>query len=83
VRIDRDATYRVGRNLSYDAASNIQLKGHGTTDISADGGASLTGSRVTLGCFPGKPAARLGDQVNTTNGPAAVVAQGSPTVLIC
>jgi uncharacterized Zn-binding protein involved in type VI secretion len=83
-RIDRDLTYRVGQNLKLDASSNVQIRGQGTTDISAAGGASLTGSRVSLGCSNGgKPAARLGDQVNTSTGPAAMIAQGSPTVLIC
>jgi hypothetical protein len=84
VRVDRDATYRVGSNLTIEAASNVHLMGHGSTDVSADGRASFTGSSINLGlCSNAKPAARLGDQVNTTASPTPFVAQGSQTVLIC
>jgi phage gp45-like len=84
VRTDRDATYRVGQNFRLDASSNVQIKGGGTTDVSGAGAASFTGSRVSLGCAnAAKPAARLGDQVNTSTGPVAMIAQGSQTVLIC
>jgi hypothetical protein len=84
VRIDRNANYRIGQNLTLEAASNVQIKASGTSDISASGAASFTGSRLSLGCLNGaKPAARLGDQVNTTSGATPFVAQGSSTVLIC
>ena len=48
-RIDRDVTYRVGQNFKLDASSNVQIKANGTSDVSAAGGASFTGSRVSLG----------------------------------
>jgi hypothetical protein len=83
VKTDRDLTYRVGQNFKLEASSNVQIKAGGTGDISASGGATLTGSRVSVGCFNGKPAARLADQVNTTSGATPFIAQGSQTVFIC
>lgn len=54
----------------------VELKG-GTVDI-------LGGSRVTLGCPGGKPAARIGDAVyaSPASGVGAISA-GSSKVLIC
>jgi uncharacterized Zn-binding protein involved in type VI secretion len=72
-----------GTTIDIKGASAVQLTtGSGTMKL--DAGATITGSRVILGCTSsnGRSAARLGDQVNTTASPA-VIAQGSPTVLVC
>jgi uncharacterized Zn-binding protein involved in type VI secretion len=69
---------------------DIDLKGDVSARISTggasvmldQGGATLTGARVLLGCFSGRPAARSGDAVDTGTNPP-VVAQGSSTVLVC
>ncbi len=82
-RIDRDVTYRVGANFNLDATSNVHMRAGGTSDIWARGAATVTGFRLSLGCLSGKPAARLGDQVNSTNAATPFIAQGSSSVLIC
>jgi hypothetical protein len=69
-----EVSVRSGNGLRLDSGTGIDLKG--ATEI------RITGTRVTLGCTNGKPAARVGDAVNTTGSPA-VVAQGSQTVLVC
>jgi hypothetical protein len=70
-----------GTTIDMRAASAVQMT-TGSAAMRLDAGASLTGSRVTLGCANGKPAARMGDQVNTSVSPVAIV-QGSPTVSVC
>jgi hypothetical protein len=84
VKADRNVSYRAGSNLTLEAASNVQIKSSGSTDVSAAARASFTGSNINLGlCSNARPAARLGDPVNTTNGAIPFIAQGSPTVLVC
>jgi uncharacterized Zn-binding protein involved in type VI secretion len=84
-------TIRGGQTVKLEAGRTMDIKGGaavqlttGSGTMKLDAGATLTGSRVLLGCTStnGRPAARLGDQVNTTASPA-VIAQGSPTVLVC
>ena len=84
VRTDRDASYRAGQNMRLEGSANVQVRGGATAEVSGAGGAYLTGAQVTVGsCSNAKPAARVGDQVNTSTGPTAVIAQGSPMVFIC
>jgi hypothetical protein len=71
-----------GTTIDMRASSAVQMTTGSLAAIRLDAGASLTGSRVMLGCANGKPAARMGDQVNTSVTPAAI-AQGSPTVSVC
>ena len=85
VRLDAGSTMniRAGSSMDIKGAQYVQLTtGSGTMKLDAD--ATLSGSRVMLGCTStnGRPAARAGDQVNTTASPA-VIAQGSQTVLVC
>ena len=84
-------TVKSGQTVKLEAGTTIDIKGAsvvqlttGSGALKLDAGATLTGSRVLLGCTStnGRPAARLGDQVNTTASPA-VIAQGSSTVLVC
>jgi uncharacterized Zn-binding protein involved in type VI secretion len=84
-------TIKGGQTVKLEAGTTIDIKGaaavHLTTGsgtMTLDAGATITGSQVMLGCTStnGRPAARVGDQVNTTASPA-VIAQGSQTVLIC
>jgi uncharacterized Zn-binding protein involved in type VI secretion len=84
-------TIKAGQSVKLEAGTTIDIKGAGTVQLTTgsgtmklDAGATLSGSRVMLGCTStnGRPAARLGDQVNTTASPA-VIAQGSQTVLVC
>ena len=86
-----DMLVRGVQNVRMDAGTTMDIKGalyvqlttgSGTMKLDAD--ATLSGSRVMLGCTSttGRPAARVGDQVNTTATPA-VIAQGSQTVLVC
>ena len=84
-------TIRGTQNLRLEAGTTLDIKGSaavrlttGSGAMTLDAGATITGSRVLLGCSStnGRPAARLGDQINTTASPA-VIAQGSPTVLVC
>jgi hypothetical protein len=83
-------TIRGGQTVKLEAGTTMDIKAAATMDIRASSAvqitaaatASLTGALVRLGCTNGRPAARLGDQVNTTASPA-VIAQGSPTVLVC
>jgi hypothetical protein len=81
----QDMEYKVGRNYKLWAASNVDIRGAGTVQMGGGGAVQVTGSNVqlmTTGCANGRPAARLGDQVNTSASPA-VVAQGSQTVMVC
>lgn len=83
VRSNQTVRLEAGSTIDIKGAAAVQLTtGSGALKLDAD--ASLIGSRVILGCSytNGKPAARLGDQVNTSATPV-VIAQGSPTVLIC
>jgi hypothetical protein len=82
VRIDQTVRLDAGSTMYLRAGSDIDMRGSSTVQIMAAAGASLLGSRVTLGCPNAKQAARLGDQVNTAVSPAAIV-QGSPTVWVC
>jgi hypothetical protein len=84
-------TIKSGQTVKLEAGTTIDIKGAsvvqlttGSGALKLDAGATLTGSRVMLGCTStnGRPAARLGDQVNTTASPA-VILQGSQTVLVC
>jgi hypothetical protein len=84
VRIDRTVRLEAGSTMDLRAGSNMGMRASSAVQITAAAGASLTGSQVTLGCTNtnGKPAARAGDQVNTSVSPA-VILQGSPTVSVC
>ena len=82
VRIDQTVRLDAGSTMYLRAGSDIDMRGSSTVQIMAAAGASLLGSRVTLGCPNAKQAARLGDQVNTSVSPA-VILQGSPTVWVC
>jgi hypothetical protein len=96
LRVARDTQLRTGMNLTLEgdanttvkAGTNMTLQANGpmlvkgaTAEVAGAGQASLTGPLIRLGCA-NRPAARLGDQVNTAVSPA-VIAQGSPTVLVC
>jgi hypothetical protein len=84
VRIGRDVMLQAGRNMDIRGDGNVGVRAIANMTITAAAGTFLSGSRVTLGCTnsAGKPAARLGDQVNTSASPPAIL-QGSQTVLIC
>jgi hypothetical protein len=62
--------------------SGIEISTGGASVLLDQGGATLTGARVLLGCPSGRPAARSGDAVDTGTNPP-MVAQGSSTVLVC
>lgn len=84
VRVDQDATYSAGRNFNLKGGSYILIKSSGTAEVSGAVDAYLLGPGIALGCANAtKPAARVGDQVNTTTSPAPTIAQGSPTVRVC
>ena len=69
--------------ISIRGGQTVKLEAGSTMDLKATGGASLIGSVVTLGCTGnGRPAARMGDQINTAVNPPAIL-QGSQTVLVC
>lgn len=84
-------TIRGGQTVKLEAGTTIDIKGStavqlttGSGAMKLDAGATITGARVMLGCTStnGRPAARMGDQVNTSVSPA-VILQGSPTVSVC
>jgi len=83
-RIGQNLRMDSGTSMEFRAGSSLDLRGSTAVQVRGDGGASLTGSVVKLGCGPttGKPAARVGDVVNTSAIPAVIV-QGSPTVQVC
>jgi hypothetical protein len=81
---------RTGTEMTIRASTTLRLMGGATAELTTGyasvklepAGTSLTGQTVTLGCPGGKPAARVGDVVNTGVTPAVIV-QGSPKVLVC
>jgi hypothetical protein len=87
-----DLHLRSSQMVRLDAGTIIDMKGGSAVQLTSgsqaalklDAEASLTGSRVTLGCSytNGKPAARRGDRVDTSGSPA-LIDQGSQTVLVC
>ena len=92
VRIDGGTTLdiRTGTTMDIRASTTVRIMGAATAELTTGyasvklepAGTSLTGQTVTLGCPGGKPAARVGDVVNTGVTPAVIV-QGSPKVLVC
>lgn len=73
VRSSQDVRLEAGSFMVIRAGSNLDLRS-AAVQVRGDGGASLIGPVVKLGCPTGKAVARAGDQVNT-----AVILQGSPT----
>lgn len=77
VRSGQDVRLEAGSFMVIRAGSNLDLRS-AAVQVRGDGGASLIGPVVKLGCPSGKAVARAGDPVNT-----AVILQGSPTVQVC
>jgi hypothetical protein len=71
-----------GSTLDIKGDVSAQVSTGGASVLLDQGGATLTGARVLLGCPSGRQAARSGDAVDTGTNPP-MVAQGSSTVLVC
>jgi hypothetical protein len=82
LRADRTARVLAGSTLDIKGDVSAQISTGGASVLLDQGGATLTGARVLLGCPSGRPAARSGDAVDTGTNPP-MVAQGSSTVLVC
>jgi hypothetical protein len=71
-----------GGDIDIQGDVSAQISTGGASVLLDQGGATITGARVLLGCPSGRPAARSGDAVDTGTNPP-MVAQGSSTVLVC
>ena len=77
VRSGHDVRLDAGSFMVIRSGSNLDLRS-AAVQVRGDGGASLIGPQVKLGCTSGRAVARAGDPVNT-----AVILQGSSTVQVC
>ncbi|MGZ8399411.1 MAG: hypothetical protein ACXWWN_10260 [Gemmatimonadales bacterium] len=78
VRSGQDVRLDAGTFMTIRAGSSLDLRASTAIQVRGDGGASVIGPVVKLGCTSGKAVARAGDPVNT-----GVILQGSPMVQVC
>ena len=82
VRSGQDVRLDAGSFITIRSGSSLDLRASTAIQVRGDGGASLIGPQVKLGCATGKGVARAGDPVNTGVSPA-VILPSSTTVQVC